>query len=168
MPINIRPLIGGETNAAEVDYTLEFPAEFIPPEITSAEPISVRGVVTNQAGYMRLRIEATVRYTAECARCLSPVKITLTVPFERTVAVAGTLENDDVGEEYVLASDGLLDIDVALAEQIALELPSRHLCGEDCLGLCPICGKNLGSGACGCEKDDIDPRLAPLKKLLEP
>ncbi|MFR6279290.1 MAG: hypothetical protein ACLULM_10605 [Acutalibacter sp.] len=32
--------------------------------------------------------------------------------------------------------------------------------------MCPICGKNLNQGDCGCEKDTVDPRLAILKELL--
>jgi uncharacterized protein len=48
-----------------------------------------------------------------------------------------------------------------------MEFPSRFLCSDDCKGLCQRCGKNLNEGACNCGKDEIDPRLAPLKKILE-
>ena len=40
------------------------------------------------------------------------------------------------------------------------------LCAEDCKGLCPICGANLNIEECGCERDETDPRWAPLNELL--
>jgi uncharacterized protein len=40
-------------------------------------------------------------------------------------------------------------------------------CREECLGLCPECGKNLNDGPCDCQIDDIDPRLAALRALLD-
>jgi uncharacterized protein len=43
----------------------------------------------------------------------------------------------------------------------------RLLCDEDCKGLCDRCGKPLRDGDCGCEKKEIDPRLAILKKWAE-
>jgi uncharacterized protein len=49
-----------------------------------------------------------------------------------------------------------------------LELPFRHLCRENCRGLCQVCGKKLSDEHPGCEiKKEIDPRLAILQKLLE-
>ena len=54
-----------------------------------------------------------------------------------------------------------------LEEEIMLEMPSRTLCREDCLGLCPKCGKNLNEGSCGCAQHEPDPRLAVLKTLLK-
>ena len=39
--------------------------------------------------------------------------------------------------------------------------------GEDCKGLCPVCGKNWNEGPCGCGTDAVDPRLEVLRQLLE-
>lgn len=168
MPINIRSILSGEINAIDIDFTLDFPLDYTPPGISISEPITVRGTITNQAGYIRINSEAAVKYTAECARCLYPIKSEIKTLFVKTIAVAGTLEQEeDEDDEYVLAYDGFLDIKELVSEQIAIELPSRVFCSDDCPGLCPICGKNLKNGDCGCKDDDIDPRLEPLKKLLE-
>ena len=35
-------------------------------------------------------------------------------------------------------------------DNICLELPLKHLCKEDCLGLCPVCGINLNEKKCKC------------------
>jgi uncharacterized protein len=50
---------------------------------------------------------------------------------------------------------------------VLLELPYKSLCREDCRGLCPLCGKNLNEGLCGCNRKSVDPRLAILGQLLE-
>ena len=72
-------------------------------------------------------------------------------------------ENDD----YIFIEDNKLDLLPPVEEQMMLEMPSKTLCREDCLGLCPKCGKNLNEGPCTCEKHETDPRLAVLKTLLK-
>ncbi|MDD3689696.1 MAG: YceD family protein [Synergistaceae bacterium] len=42
-------------------------------------------------------------------------------------------------------------------------MPRQVLCSKDCKGLCPLCGKSLNEGKCGCSPDTLDPRF---KKLL--
>ena len=73
-------------------------------------------------------------------------------------------ENDD--GEFVVVPDETLDVDQLVTEDILLDLPSKFLCSPNCRGLCPRCGKDLNEGDCGCEREDVDPRLAVLKELL--
>ena len=47
-----------------------------------------------------------------------------------------------------------------------LSLPEGVLCSEGCRGLCPVCGKNLNDGDCGCGNDDTDPRLEALRDFM--
>ena len=47
-----------------------------------------------------------------------------------------------------------IDLGLMLEDNLVLSLPSRHLCGQTCAGLCPKCGKDLNEGPCGCEDDD--------------
>lgn len=58
-----------------------------------------------------------------------------------------------------------LNVGALLWEQFLLALPVKPLCGTECRGLCPSCGKNLNAGECGCGKDEGDPRLAKLRGL---
>jgi uncharacterized protein len=62
--------------------------------------------------------------------------------------------------------EGWLDLRKPLREQILLAMPMHLLCRPDCKGLCPNCGQNLNEGPCQCSTENIDPRLAVLKKLL--
>ena len=45
----------------------------------------------------------------------------------------------------------VLDVSDEAREALALSVPFRALCREDCKGLCPRCGKNLNEGPCGCK-----------------
>lgn len=54
-----------------------------------------------------------------------------------------------------------------LRQRLILALPMKVLCREDCKGLCPTCGANLNEGGCSCGGDWVDPRLEPLRRLLE-
>ena len=51
-------------------------------------------------------------------------------------------------------------------EQILLEIPINLVCKPGCKGLCSVCGANKNEGDCGHVEDDIDPRLANLRSLL--
>jgi uncharacterized protein len=43
-----------------------------------------------------------------------------------------------------------LDISVDVRDSLLLAEPLKHLCKEDCRGLCPRCGVNLNLEACHC------------------
>ena len=92
--------------------------------------------------------------------------------FEEYPATAG-LQSMDSGEDNLpesvlirLEKGGpVLDIGDLLWEEFCLALPVKPLCGDDCKGVCPVCGANLNRGSCGCAEEAGDPRLAALRKL---
>jgi len=171
--LDLRPLLAGD-RLLTFDYELLLD---IDPEDTSSflygvsfpSPMKVKGDITNTAGYMRMRLDMSVDYTAECARCLSPVSGEFTLSLEKTVAPRNLLSDldEDKLDDYAIIEDGFLDMDEQLRAQLEMEFPVRFLCREDCKGLCQRCGKNLNEGKCDCAEKEFDPRLEPLKKLLE-
>jgi uncharacterized protein len=74
-------------------------------------------------------------------------------------------EDSEAPEAFVLDGD-LLDMDDVLETALILDMETKFLCSEDCMGICPDCGKNLNEGPCGCRKK-ADPRLAVLEQLLD-
>jgi uncharacterized protein len=74
------------------------------------------------------------------------------------------LAEDDLTTAFY--RDGMLDIIDLLREQFQLALPMKPLCSDACRGLCARCGTNLNRTECGCAPAWEDPRLAPLKSLL--
>lgn len=164
MLIDMMPILSGECDKIELDFKLTLEDDI--DDISFREPIRVRGTVTNMAGYMTLSLEAQVLYTTCCARCLKELEGEAFIRYDKNIAVENTLENEE-RDDYIFVHQGKLDVDETLAEQILLELPSKHLCSEECKGLCPICGKDRNVSPCDCEnKKEIDPRLAKLATLF--
>lgn len=101
----------------------------------------------------------------ECRRCLTPV----TVPVEVEIGVLFAEDALDDPDAYPLPPDATeVDLRPAVREELALAAPGYVVCGEDCRGLCPRCGKDLNAGPCGCGPA-ADPRwraLADLKGKL--
>lgn len=171
--LDLRPLLAGD-RLLEFDYEL---ALDVSSEDTGSylwgvgfpSPMKVSGEITNTAGYMRMTLTMSVDYEAQCARCLAPVTGEFTLDLEKTVAprdLLGDLDESKL-DEFAIIEDGFLDMDEQLLEQLEMEFPMRFLCREDCKGLCPKCGKNLNEGECDCDHTEIDPRMEPLRKLLE-
>ena len=167
MVLNMGPILRGEINRMEISYDLT--PEPIS-DVVFPEDARVRGCITDDAGYMRLSLTATLPYRGTCARCLDPVEGVFTLEFERTVAAEGSITEEQLAENedsYVMIRDGRLDVDLPLREELLLCFPMRLLCDEDCKGLCPKCGRSLKEGECGCPTKEIDPRLAVLQKWLD-
>ena len=173
MKLDLRPLLAGD-RLLTFDYELSLdaihddPASFLY-GVSFPSPMKVTGKITNTAGYMLMQLSLSLDYSASCARCLSEVNGVFTLDLEKTVATREQLSDVDEYrlDDYAIIEDGFLDMDEQLYLQLEMEFPIRFLCSDDCKGLCQKCGKNLNEGACNCETKEIDPRLAPLKALLE-
>ena len=167
--IDMFPMLSGKCDRIEISFMLQ-PEPVAELEIVFYEPFEVRGEDTNKSGYISLQLSAEVPFETVCARCLKTVHGFQPVSLNKTVAVKGTLENenaDEVVDDYLLIEDGMLDVSSPVVEQLMLSLPVKSLCKEDCAGLCPRCGKDKNDGACGCPEHEPDPRLACLAELLE-
>jgi uncharacterized protein len=122
----------------------------------------------------KLRLKGFVATTLEltCSRCLEgypvPVDATFDLMYLPHSEAPGDedIEVTDGDANTAFYRDGVIDLGELVREQIYLTLPMKPLCREDCRGLCPECGTNLNAGTCACAHRWEDPRLAPLKSLL--
>ena len=128
-----------------------------------AEPVEVTGTVRNMADALVLEGEAVTTLDLVCDRCLKPFRQEMRVPVE--ALMAETLE-DEENDDIILLENGEVDLDEVFTTALVLGMDSKHLCAEDCKGLCGKCGANLNDGPCNC-KPDVDPRLAALAQLLD-
>ncbi len=169
MTVDMSPILSGASQELNFDFS------FVPEkdglicsvysDVDFSEPIIVTGYVKNMAGYMLLSARIEMTYNTMCARCAEPVTGKLEITFEKDIATSEDVSSDN--DDYIIIEDKKLDVLPSVEEQIMLEMPSKTLCKEDCLGLCYKCGKNLNEGECSCEKHEVDPRLAILKTLLK-
>jgi uncharacterized protein len=161
--------------AAATPFAHTYQPEEVELEEEGARLISgaaVEGSATRKGEQVRLR--GTIRTEVEmlCDRCAAPRNTPLAVEFDTSFIPqeieAGKAENVELqAEDLILSSyeGDAVDLDELVREQILLALPSRHLCREDCKGLCQKCGANLNDQPCSCEQGEIDPRWAALAEL---
>ena len=101
-----------------------------------------------------------------CARCLETFALPLATPFEFVLTRAQPQESTQELHTEDLAfsfySGDEIDLAPLVGEQAMLALPTRAVCREDCLGLCPSCGANRNQVSCDCKETSPDPRLAIL------
>ena len=74
----------------------------------------------------------------------------------------------EVGEDDLATAfyrEGMIDLIEMLREQFVLALPMKPLCGEDCRGLCPVCGVNLNDDPDHAHEPEPDPRWAKLSEI---
>jgi uncharacterized protein len=103
----------------------------------------------------------TAGVEGECARCLDPVAYETVVDVEELFAYP-----NPYNAEFSIGDDGNLDLAPLLRAETLIDTSRRVLCREDCKGLCADCGANLNREICTCDQENIDPRLAKLKDLL--
>ena len=112
-----------------------------------------------------------------CSRCVGPVKLVVSEPLAVTylpnAQVAALDDPEELAEDEVDEEDmdvysyqgEEVDLEPLLREQIILAVPFAPLCREDCKGLCPVCGIDLNTGSCTCDRTPIDPRWSALRNL---
>jgi uncharacterized protein len=118
--------------------------------------------------------------SVECGRCLEryPMPVDERLDLFYLPRLADRPEEQEEGVELsdhdVVVSyydEGRVDLGEMVREQLFLALPLKRLCREDCRGICPTCGSNRNrDAACACPppEEPPDPRLAPLRNLVDP
>jgi uncharacterized metal-binding protein YceD (DUF177 family) len=64
-------------------------------------------------------------------------------------------------------NDYTVELDETVREEFVLSFPTKHLCSEECLGLCPVCGKDLNTEKCSCNDKTVDPKWGDILKMFE-
>ena len=172
---------------ADQPFEADLPRDFIdgilraepPTEFHAGGAAQIKGTATKLGRKVLLRAKFRVPLTGQCRRCLKSVRLDEAVdlirtyvpedqaahrPGEHRAADAGGGFDPGVTDEETYSGKEI-DLTAALREQILLQIPPPPLCGEDCLGLCVRCGKDLNEGECGCDRAVADPRWAALKGI---
>lgn len=103
-----------------------------------------------------------------CARCLETVKTPVDYIIERELDFNDGDEQSDERLEEMSYVDGYhLDVDKLVYSEILINIPFRVLCSEDCRGLCFKCGANLNKGECGCDREQLDPRMSVIQDIFK-
>jgi uncharacterized protein len=114
-----------------------------------------------------------VKLALTCDRCLEEYTYAIQadldvelVPKDKTSdAPEVELRSEDLDQYYYEGEE--IDLDPYVFEEVMLNIPIKALCSESCKGICPVCGKNLNSGACRCEKTGASVLGEKLKSFLK-
>ncbi|HCC34967.1 MAG TPA: nucleic acid-binding protein [Ruminococcaceae bacterium] len=165
MILDLRPIFTSETAVMPLDYALSFSDFEFSGTCPVIFPVRVQGEIRREAELTVLSADIIYDYSAPCDRCASPIVKEITESVYHVLA--DRPDGGEETEETVLLDDMRLDLDEMVRTDLILSLPTKFVCSEDCRGLCPLCGKNLNEGECGCNNGAKDIRLEKLKELLD-
>ena len=163
MVLDLKRIFAVEGSEIVIDHTLDMSDVDWAGSYPLKDPVIIKGFVQNRSGVVQLKLDMAYTFSSLCDRCGDDAVTDYNVEFDKLLAVS--IEGED-SDTIITVPDMKLDIDELVFAEIILSLPSKHLCKEDCKGICPKCGKNLNKGACECPDKEIDPRLAKLAELL--
>jgi uncharacterized protein len=151
----------------DAGYTKQFDFSidelYIPPDLELAD---LTGKVTfgrTPQGIIA-HVQASANLEAECVRCLDVFIQHVQTDFSELFAFDKRSIDD---EGLLVPEDGYVDLAPMVREYLLLDLPIKPICQQKCTGLDPETGEKRTSEPTEDRKDQIDPRMEVLKKLLD-
>ena len=162
MVINSSKMINGEVKKLS-KVKLDLNNERFKPYYAAATFCSVSGTVKKVDFSLELEFKIESEFSSLCYKCGEPAVFNINLEVNNTI--------DLTGEIVASFVDGkLFDLSEYVEEELILNMPSKIVCKEDCLGLCGSCGKNLNKGKCNCAhriEEDVNNPFSELKKILK-
>lgn len=122
-------------------------------------PISAKLDLDRRDPYLKFRFAIETQIRFNCDRCLAPYDYEMIAEGPMLYILGNKPRGDEVDDpEIAYIPVGITDLDISsdLRDLIILNLPERHVCSEDCKGLCPRCGADLNVEECSCEESESD------------
>lgn len=130
-------------------------------------PVEVSGEIVNQNNFFQVKGMAKAVVSTNCVNCLEAFELKLQGSLDEVYAKLDSEQFPDLASEMIDFDGDIINIEPEVLKALLLELPIRLVCSDNCRGLCQQCGSNLNVNQCNCQNEDIDPRLAVLKKLQQ-
>jgi uncharacterized protein len=164
--VNVAQLLKSEqgaTRIVQIDDVFEDETGLIP----------VRGELKLTLINKRILVQGrlTIEVQLVCSRCLKPFTCTIPLDIEEEyypiidINTGSRLPPPEETGAFMIDEHHILDLTEAIRQYKVMALPMKPLCREDCVGICPTCGKNLNEEECCCPSDEVDPRWGELLKL---
>jgi uncharacterized protein len=116
-------------------------------------PISLQLDINRKEDEILLAGKVNAIIEIPCSRCLETFPQALETPLTLILRFSNTSEPQDMDEDDVMflnPKQPIFDLDPRVIELLALEVPIKPLCREECRGICPQCGKNINFEKCIC------------------
>ena len=164
MILDLKRIFATDNSVLEINHTLDMSDVDFFGNYPLKTPVKITGNVSNRASVVSLNLNIEYTFAADCDRCGVFAQHNHTVMVDKLLATAIERQESDT---IITVPDMKLDVDEFVYSEVILDLPSKHLCNDNCKGICFKCGKNLNEGECGCNTREVDPRLAKLMELLD-
>lgn len=154
----------GETFSATLTQELA-PQKYGGRKVAFAKPVELEFTYSFDGKAFTLNGRLQADLLSRCARCDEAFTESLIIPVSERF-VKGAVGNDEE-DSYTFDGD-TLDLSPMVMDNLYLHMPISSVCSDDCRGLCPICGCNLNTAQCACEREDAEkaPPLSSLGQLL--
>ena len=164
MILDLKRIFATENSVLPIEHSLDMSDVDFFGNYPLKTPIKISGSISNKASVVSLVLTIQYEFSAPCDRCGVDAAHNHTVIVDKLLATAIERQESDT---IIIVPDMKFDVDEFVYSEVILDLPSKHLCNDDCKGICFKCGKNLNEGECGCSTKEVDPRLAKLMELLD-
>lgn len=134
---------------------------------------NIQGDLTVTREYENIRVTGRISapLALSCSRCLADytsfIDTNFTIFFRKETSVSAVSDDElELGEMDLLSSaysGDEIDLTHEIEEQVAMEIPLKPLCNEDCKGLCHTCGIDLNTSTCSCGTESTSLKFSALK-----
>ncbi|HEY4745186.1 MAG TPA: DUF177 domain-containing protein [Desulfuromonadaceae bacterium] len=140
-------------------------------ECTFTAPVLTDIIAAREFDHIRVSGGVSTRIELVCSRCLvayeAPLASAFTIYFRKAASPdLGEEEETELAEEDLVSatySGDEIDLTHEIEEQVAMEIPLKPLCSEECKGLCPVCGTDMNRGSCSCQQEQTSFKFSALK-----
>jgi uncharacterized protein len=147
-----------EEVAVELEPLVLAGTEYLP--VPPEEPAEL--TITKATSGTVYQLAFRARLHGPCFRCLRDTVVEESVN-AREYQAANPGDDEELRSPYV--ADDTLDLSAWARDALALGLPLQILHAPDCVGLCPVCGKDLNDEPHTHDEIAADPRGAALDEL---
>ncbi len=162
--INVKAIL--DDPGAEHSFTGEIPLEATKlgeELIEFSRPAEMNAILRSVDQGVTITGEAQGHVRLRCSRCLEGFTLEKKINIDEVAMVNVPQDSDDI---FPIVDDKI-DLVAIVYQNLIVEIPIQPLCREACAGLCSECGKSQNDEPHEHVKDEIDERLAPLKKFLK-
>lgn len=110
-------------------------------------PVEISGRFYNRADVVHMDYSVKFTLNIVCDRCLKEFLREYSYDFQHIIVSSVNKDNDD----YIVAENYTVNVNEIALSDLLLELPTKLLCKDDCLGLCSVCGCDLNESECNCQ-----------------
>lgn len=140
-------------------------------ECVFSGPIRSEVTVTREFDHMRVSGRVRAEVTLVCSRCIASyneeVDSHFTIFFRKGTPQDIVEEEEiELGEEDLISafySGDEIELAHEIEEQVAMGIPLKPLCREECRGLCPTCGTDMNLSSCSCQREQTSLKFSALK-----